>query len=1297
MSDSVPVSEMSDQARAERLAELKARRRARLRKAGMRSGIGLLVLLLLLVLGVYWLLQTVAGRDVLMAQIVARLPAGSSLTWSKIDGPLAGPLTLHDLDFQYDGLRFTAAEAHLDPDIRPLLGRTLRLDALRLRDAHLDMGPADEEPFQLPTWPDVLPALDMPLSIQADTITVDNLKVSRQGEPLVTVFKVRGGVTLADGELEAKALKVNTDRADLLLQGHYRPRNGYQIDLVVRALVPVPDGETMRLGLAVRGDLDRMELALAGHAPQPVHAMAILTGRKDPTWRAYASGDRLQVGDWLPGAQPGAPLSLSFTGRGRGDQAQVQGRIQQGDKDVVLVPSSFVLDDQVLHLQPLVLQAYGGTIGARGTADFRIPGAPRFTLSMSLQGLNWTPAQEGKTPAVPVYLEQGLLGISGSSTGWAAYGTVRASRDAQQADLLLDVRGSDRGAHIEKLVATTPGGEARAEGKVGWSPTMAWDAQVELKAFDPGYFLPGWDGRLSGVVRSTGNQIAPAAGQTTAGPLTAEVDIPRLHGQLRGRPLDGRFSGQWHEDRGSGDLDLRVGSSQVTAEGQVGKVLDVSARLAPLHLDDLLPGAGGVLTGDLALKGPAASPDIRVSLQGSGLRYDEYRADQLQLSGHLPWRGGAGELALQASGVQAGVVLDQLQLKGQGNLQRLQLSGTTRNALAALALGGQVGQTRRGWAGHLETLRIDPAKGADWQLRAPASFQLNGNNLVLEHSCLGASTGGALCVSANWPARGITFNGDALPLSLVQPWIPPNEGRTTYLRGDLVLDGHLRPHGNGVQGQIKVVSAEGGVRLGDSGRERATIPDEEGNRQRGELISYDNFNATVDLTPQSINAYAGIGFKGNGFVDARVSTGWSPNAPLVGDIYLNMARLYWLELFSADLVRPTGLLEGHVSLRGTRSTPLIGGEATLSNFAGELPALGLTLSDGRGQLVAQPDGTARITASTKTGGQGTLQVAGGLSLFGQAQPLQLKITGKNVLVANTPEVRAVADPDLDFTLDATAMRLTGTVHVPEADLDLERLERGTSISDDVVVVDPYYDDDGGSTSPLAMDLTVSLGNKVSMNGFGLKGTLGGQLRVQAVPGREMTGNGKLEIGGRYRAYGQDLTITEGQLLWNNNPVSDPRIAINAKREVGAVTAGIKVSGRAMQPRVDVWANPSTSQSEALSYLLLGRSLSMASSDQADQVNAAAAALSAGSGLLAGQIGAKLGFDDAGVSQSRALGGSVLGVGKYITPKLYVGYGVSLIGSGSVLTLKYLLRKGFDIEVESSTVENRGSVNWRKEK
>ena len=68
-----------------------------------------------------------------------------------------------------------------------------------------------------------------------------------------------------------------------------------------------------------------------------------------------------------------------------------------------------------------------------------------------------------------------------------------------------------------------------------------------------------------------------------------------------------------------------------------------------------------------------------------------------------------------------------------------------------------------------------------------------------------------------------------------------------------------------------------------------------------------------------------------------------------------------------------------------------------------------------------------------------------------------------------------------------------------------------------------------------------------------------------------------------------------------------------------------------------------------------------------------------------------------MSTSRALGAEVLGIGKYLSPKLYVSYGVSLLGTGQVVTLKYLLRKGFDIQIESSTVENRASVNWRTEK
>lgn len=260
-----------------------------------------------------------------------------------------------------------------------------------------------------------------------------------------------------------------------------------------------------------------------------------------------------------------------------------------------------------------------------------------------------------------------------------------------------------------------------------------------------------------------------------------------------------------------------------------------------------------------------------------------------------------------------------------------------------------------------------------------------------------------------------------------------------------------------------------------------------------------------------------------------------------------------------------------------------------------------------------------------------------------------------MLAYNTSELRIVANPDMQFGIVDTTMQLRGKVTVPEADIDLERLDRGTSVSEDVVVLDPV-DPEAAPASPLDMDLAIVLGDKVNMSGFGLKGGLSGQMQIRARPGREMTANGGLDVRGRYKAYGQDLTISRGQLTWNNNIVSDPRVSLRAERKIGDVTAGIDVSGRAESPRADVWSEPAMSQSEALSYLVLGRGLSTASSDETQQVSAASAALSAGSSLIASQIGAKLGLDEAGVSESSTVG-SVVGFGKYLSPKLYVGYGV----------------------------------------
>lgn len=1253
------------------------------------SGFTVLGLVLLALLLVYWLLQTVAGRDVLLAQVVARLPVGATLTWSKVDGPVAGPLVLHDLDFRYDDIHFTAERAYLDPDIRPLLGRKLQLDALQLKNASLNLAKSDE-PFELPSWPDSLPQIEMPLAIQADTIIIDGFRITQAQQPLIAIDTLRGAVEIANGEFRASQLKIDSDLGYFRVDGRYLPRSDYDTDITIGARLPAPLGRTpARLGLVARGDLGHMEVAVAGNAPAPLQASVVFDGRTDPVWTASARTRELDLSLLVPGmeASTSTPMALDFKADGKGGQANLQGSFKQGDIAVELAPSKVGLADQVLTVAPLQVKAFGGQARLQGKADFTDKENASLRFSIVANDLTFVPAADtttaGAAAPVPVTLKEARMGLAGTLKNWAAVGNASVEREKQTADLTFDVRGNDQAASIKQLLASTPGGSLDVTGQVAWAPQLDWDVAAKLAGFDPGYFAPGWDGKLSGALASKGRQLPPPAGSPagTAGAYEATVDVPGIKGMLRKRTVDAQGKFALRGTQGEGNVKLAVGNSRLTAKGAVGDRLDIDAQLEPVNLDDLLPGSTGSLRGHVLVKGPRTAPDISADLVGNGLRWNDWSAEAISIKGRLPWQGDSGTLAVQGRKVQVGMLLDTLNVDARGSLSNLRLDAQTRNELGAVALSGGVRQQGQAWRGDLTALRIAPMKGDAWSLRAPATFSVQGSNFTLSDACLGAATGGALCASANWPREGLLVRGDALPLALVQPWLPPQSGRRMYLRGELTLDGRIRPRGNAFEGNFKVASMEGGIRLGDNAR--------------GELVRYDHFSADVEMTQAQINAKLGVGFQGDGFVDAKVQTGWDANAPLTGELYMNIARLYWLELFSPDIVRPTGLIEGHVSLRGTRGTPSLGGEATLSKFKGEFPALGLTFDEGKGSFTAQPDGSAKITAQANSG-QGTLFVDGGLSWFGDAQPLQLHIHGENVLLANTPELRVIANPNLDFTLAGTAMQLRGSVHVPEADLDLERLDRGTSVSEDVVVLDPV-DPEETPTSPLDMDLTVSLGDKVKMSGFGLKGALGGKMQVWSRPGREMTANGGLEVSGRYKAYGQDLTITRGNLSWNYNAVADPRINIRAERTIGDVVAGIDVTGRAQSPRVDVWSTPAMSQSEALAYLVLGRSLTGASSDQAQQVNAASAAISAGSGLLASQLGAKLGLDDAGVSQSRALGGSVIGVGKYISPKLYVGYGVSLVGSGSVLTLKYLLRRGFDVEVESSTVENRGSLNWRKEK
>ena len=208
-----------------------------------------------------WLLYTASGRDLLLRQAVAQLPAGSTLTWTQAKGHLAGPLTLRGVQLrmpmQRDGdcvataqaacamgtLKLDAGTFTLEAALLPLLTRSVRVHSLRLADARLDL-PRDDSPFKLPRWPDVLPMLDVPVHVHVDAIVMDRLAIAEEGVPQILLQRVRGGVRLDPGALHIEQLRIDSNRGQFSAQGDDRPRDNFRSDM--RASVVFPAAATNR-------------------------------------------------------------------------------------------------------------------------------------------------------------------------------------------------------------------------------------------------------------------------------------------------------------------------------------------------------------------------------------------------------------------------------------------------------------------------------------------------------------------------------------------------------------------------------------------------------------------------------------------------------------------------------------------------------------------------------------------------------------------------------------------------------------------------------------------------------------------------------------------------------------------------------------------------------------------------------------------------------------------------------------------------------------------------------------------
>ena len=142
----------------------------------------------------------------------------------------------------------------------------------------------------------------------------------------------------------------------------------------------------------------------------------------------------------------------------------------------------------------------------------------------------------------------------------------------------------------------------------------------------------------------------------------------------------------------------------------------------------------------------------------------------------------------------------------------------------------------------------------------------------------------------------------------------------------------------------------------------------------------------------------------------------------------------------------------------------------------------------------------------------------------------------------------------------------------------------------------------------------------------------------------------------------------------------------------SITAGILVRGTIKTPQVQVFSEPAMAETDALSYLLTGQPINQATSSQGQQLYGAALSLGlAGGGLLASQIGQRFGIDDVTIQSGGSFGGGALVIRHYLSPKVYISYGVGLMENFNIFLVRYQISGLWFLEAQSGVTSGADIV------
>jgi len=907
-------------------------------------------------------------------------------------------------------------------------------------------------------------------------------------------------------------------------------------------------------------------------------------------------------------------------------------------------------------------------VGTRGTVRLA-EGTPTFDLNGG-----WSKVQWPLTGEATVESADGQYQISGRVNAYQLHlRTALTGTNVPTGLWKLDAVGDQNGATLQAIEVDTLDGKINGHGEIAWQPQIQWALALNGSKLNPGNRWPDWKGEI-------GFRLDTRGAWSKKGP-SGRLQLAELRGKLRGYPV--KADANLAVDQNSYNiqaLHVQSGEAEVTAAGTLRENWNLRWKVQAPDLAALLPNAAGRLSAGGKVRGARLLPTISVQAQGASLRWTDTKVRQIEIDGLIDLQDKINSsLQIEADGIDAsGQKITRLEVKGEGRLSQHAIQVDLRTDAQRASIRLQGGVEGKEWKGALTQSVLQDQRFGKWTSDQPIPMALATSAVQVEKGCW-VQGSARFCIAGRWQQQqGWQTEGRAehIPLAFAKPWLPPEVTLSGTLDGEwsaLERDGQL-------QFKTAWTPPPGKLAYQMTKEESITIPYQDGllqaelnegilrSKAQLTLTGYGAFQSTVTLSP--------IGLDAN----------WRESR-MEGTVQAHLDQLEPITAFFPTITQVSGKLQTDFTIAGTPSAPHLTGKALLDDGKARISSLGIDLNTMRLEIRNGEKGALLINGKVRSD-PGELTVDGTvIPDASQGWPTRLRIQGERFEAVNLPEVHLLASPDLTLQINGRRIDLNGAVLIPEAEIKPRALPKeAVQVSDDTVVVrspSGQKIQDNAQGWQIYTHVTIRVGDKVTFNGFGLTGKIAGELLATESPERPTLMEGTLRIvDGKYQAYGQNLDISEGRLIFAG-PTDNPGLDIQASRKIELITAGIHVTGTLKRPQSTLFSNPQMDDANTLSYLLLGRPINQASSQEGDLMTKAVTALGIkGGNLLTKKIGRTLGLDEVTLQGGNTPQQTTLVIGKYLSPRFYVSYGIGLFQTSNTFSLRYKLNESLNLRAQS---------------